>query len=65
MLITWMTCAGDRREHAVTDEEVLAGHQRGVYRAACGHLVAAAPLICPPGRRCTDCLRTQGSSRRV
>ena len=59
-----MTCVRDRLEHAVTDYAVLAGHRRGVYRAECGHLVAAAPLTWPPGRRCLDCLGRKAPARR-
>lgn len=32
-----------------------AGHQSGRYRALCGRLVIAAPLVAPAGPACTAC----------
>ena len=54
--LTWMTCAADRLEHAVTDEDFAAGLSGGFYRAVCDHLVAAQALVSPPGRRCVLCM---------
>jgi hypothetical protein len=51
----WMTCALDGREHAVADEQVCAGADRGRYLALCGRLIAPSALTCPPGRRCLTC----------
>lgn len=56
MWLTWMTCASDKLEHAITDEEFAAGSDHGLYRAVCGHLVAVQPMISAPGRRCVGCL---------
>ncbi len=58
MGLTWMTCASDRLEHAVTDEECAAAFQQnsGIYRAVCGHLVAAQAMASPPGKRCRICM---------
>ena len=53
--LTWMTCAVDRLEHAVTDEEFAAGRQRGCYRAVCGHSVMVRAMVSGPGRRCEEC----------
>ena len=46
-----MTCAADGLAHLVTDDAHAAGLAAGAgrYPALCGHQVAAAPLICPPG----------------
>lgn len=55
--IVWMTCVGDGREHAVTDEQLAAGSERdrGVYDAMCGQTIAPHAMTHPPGRRCADC----------
>ena len=52
-----LTCQLDGLVHLVSDEAAHAGRlaQRGTYRAACGVLVRAAPLIVPPGRACLTC----------
>jgi hypothetical protein len=61
-----MTCSADRTEHGVSDEEFAAGIRNGVgvYRAVCGHAVAAQPLICPPGHRCRTCSAQAAAARR-
>lgn len=53
--ITWMTCCGDRHEHAVTDHNFVAGALAGTYRTICGHTAAPASLSSPPGPRCPSC----------
>ena len=54
---TSMTCAADGLAHLLTDDAHTAGLAagNGLYRALCGHRVAAAPLICPPGPSCPRC----------
>ena len=53
-----MTCAVDGLAHLVSDDALAAGltASRGFYAARCGHQVAAAPLISPPGPRCPRCV---------
>lgn len=55
--MTSMTCAVDKLAHLVTDDAHAAGLAAGtgLYSALCGHRVAAAPLICPPGPPCPRC----------
>lgn len=62
---TWMTCCIDGLEHAITDNDLTTGQQRGIYGAVCGHRVASRALICPPGRRCPICLAVPGGQRLV
>ncbi len=59
--LTWMTCALDGLEHAVTDEAfaVACRQDSGIYRAVCGHMVAVLPMISPPGRRCRACVQAE------
>ncbi len=53
-----ITCAVDGLAHLVSDDALAAGltASRGFYVARCGHQVAAAPLISPPGPRCPRCV---------
>jgi len=64
IVTTWMTCCRDQFEHAVTDEDFAAGQRSGIYRAVCGHLVAAQALISPPGHRCRACACAVTAERR-
>lgn len=53
-------CDTDGYTHAVTEEEFAAGRHDGRFRAVCGHVVLAAPMIEEPGRFdpvCRDLLR--------
>lgn len=54
---TSMTCVTDGLAHLVPDDAHAAGVAAGtgLYRALCGHQVAAAPLICPSGPSCARC----------
>ena len=55
--LIWMTSSTDHREHAIAEEELVAGHwqRSGIYRAICGSVVTSAALTTPPGRRCQHC----------
>ncbi len=50
-----VTCAGDGREHLVSDAERDTGHT-GRRVALCGHEVLAAVLVWPPGPPCSGCI---------
>ncbi len=53
-------CDTDGYTHAVTEEEFAVGRHEGRFRAVCGHVVLAAPMIEEPGRFdpvCRDVLR--------
>ncbi len=53
-------CDTDGYTHAVTEDEFAAGRRDGRFRAVCGHVVLAAPMIEAPGRFdpvCRDVLR--------
>ncbi|MEV6874419.1 hypothetical protein [Amycolatopsis sp. NPDC051128] len=53
-------CDTDGYTHAVTEDEFAAGRHDGRFRAVCGHVVLAAPMIEAPGRFdpvCRDILR--------
>lgn len=54
-LVVWVTSGANGTEHAVTDEQMVAGRS-GVYAAQCGVQVVAASMVSPPLRRCTDCV---------
>ncbi|SEF26351.1 hypothetical protein SAMN05421837_103222 [Amycolatopsis pretoriensis] len=43
-------CDTDGYTHAVTEDEFAAGRHDGRFRAVCGHVVLAAPMIEAPGR---------------
>jgi hypothetical protein len=53
----WVTGAEDGLDHAVCDDAMVAGidEGNGRFRALCGVVVPAAPMIEPPGRRCRRC----------
>lgn len=66
---TWMT-SRDNIDHAVTDEENVAGHRehRGTRRAVCGTEFLTALLETPPGWTCQDCQKAildNARSRRI
>jgi hypothetical protein len=51
-----VTCVDDGHSHAVPDTELTsmtAGS--GYYRAVCGHVVTAAPMVAPEGAPCRHC----------
>ncbi|MEU4246290.1 hypothetical protein AB0F15_02655 [Amycolatopsis sp. NPDC026612] len=53
-------CDIDGYTHAVTEDEFAAGRHDGRFRAVCGHVVLAAPMIEEPGRfdpGCREVLR--------
>lgn len=56
--VVWVTSGADGTEHAVTDEQMIAGQteRSGVYVARCEVRFVAASLMTPELRRCTDCL---------
>ncbi|MGQ0773321.1 MAG: hypothetical protein ACT4NY_02710 [Pseudonocardiales bacterium] len=53
--VVWVTSGADGTEHAMTDEQMVAGRS-GVYVARCGGQVLAASMVVPPLRRFTDCV---------
>lgn len=52
-----VTCRKDGRAHDVPDAELASGAMEGngYFLAVCGHLVAAAPMVEPGGKRCGLC----------
>ena len=50
--------------HEVTDEAFAAGRD-GEYRALCGCLFVAAPLVAAPGRPCPECRGVLAAVRRA
>ncbi len=54
-LVVWVTCGAGGTEHAVAEEQMAAGRS-GMYVAQCGLRFAAASMVTPARRRCTDCL---------
>ncbi|WP_235190706.1 hypothetical protein [Amycolatopsis rifamycinica] len=55
-------CDTDGYTHAVTEDEFATGRHEGRFRAVCGHVVLAAPMIEEPGRFdpvCRDVLRAE------
>lgn len=54
-LVVWVTSGVDGTEHAVSDEQMVAGRS-GVFAARCGVQVIAASMVSPPLRRCIYCL---------
>ncbi len=58
-------CDTDGYTHAVTEEEFAVGRHEGRFRAVCGHVVLAAPMIEEPGRFdpvCRDVLRAASAA---
>ena len=62
----WMTSFVDDRDHAVTDEEMLAGMQsrHGAYRAICGETIVPPSMLAPPQPRCHACTAKLRAQRR-
>lgn len=56
--MVWVTSGADGTEHAVNDEQMIAGQtgRAGVYVARCEVRVVAASLVTPALQRCTNCL---------
>ncbi|WP_214364418.1 hypothetical protein [Pseudonocardia sp. H11422] len=52
-----VTCVLDDLAHEIPDSELAAGAavSTGRYRAVCGHIVAAAPMVVPDGQSCDAC----------
>ncbi|MDP8932412.1 MAG: hypothetical protein M3O70_28655 [Actinomycetota bacterium] len=52
-----LTCSVDGLAHLVSEDALAAGLSAasGLYVARCGHQVAAAPLVSPPGPPCPRC----------
>lgn len=57
--LTWVICAPEFAEHAVTDDAFALGRTvgRGLYEALCGRLVAPASMLSEPLSRCPVCTR--------
>lgn len=53
----WFTCGFEHIDHAIHDDDMAIGISAGAgrYTALCGATVNVASMICPPGRRCSDC----------
>ena len=57
-----VTCVHDGQSHAVPDTELTsmtAGS--GYYRAVCGHVVTAAPMVALEGAPCPHCADSRGA----
>lgn len=51
-----VTCVQDGHSHAVPDTELTSdAASSGYYRAVCGHVVTAAPMVAPEGAPCRPC----------
>lgn len=51
-----VTCVSDGHSHAVPDTELTGlASDSGYYRAVCGHVVTAAPMVAPEGAPCRQC----------
>ena len=57
MHVVWMTCVGDGREHAVTEDNACLGLTlgAGTYEAVCARTVAPQSMTASPGPRCAAC----------
>lgn len=53
--LTWLTCAVDGVDHAITDEAFARARGDGRYPALCEATVWAASLASPPAGRCPTC----------
>ena len=62
-----ITCLNDGMAHDVPDAQLAAAaHDRaGCYIAVCGHVVTAASMVEPDGKRCPLCAEVFGLSRPV
>lgn len=57
-----VTCLSDGRAHAVVDSEIAGGASHGgQYRAVCGHVITAAPMVEPDGKPCRQCVDARPS----
>ncbi|MEV6828927.1 hypothetical protein [Amycolatopsis sp. NPDC051102] len=57
-------CDTDGYTHAITEDEFATGRHEGRFRAVCGHVVLAAPMIEEPGRfdpECREALRGEAA----
>jgi hypothetical protein len=55
-----VTCVSDGHSHAVPDTELTGlASGSGCYRAVCGHVVTAAPMVAPEGAPCRQCDETR------
>jgi hypothetical protein len=54
----WITAQTDHAEHAVTDEAQASGiaASQGLFKAVCGVVFLAAPMIAEPCNACARCL---------
>ncbi|MCW0212520.1 MAG: hypothetical protein OJJ54_04110 [Pseudonocardia sp.] len=52
-----VTCAIDSQAHQIPDSELTAPYalRSGRYRAVCGCVVTAAPMVQPEGEACRTC----------
>ncbi|MEV6441145.1 hypothetical protein [Amycolatopsis sp. NPDC051716] len=57
LYLSWHRCVADGRDHAVIDEQFLAGMQarQGRYETVCGHVLNAESLLFAPGTPCARC----------
>jgi hypothetical protein len=59
-----MTCLNDGLAHDVSDAQLAAANgSSGNYIAVCGHVVTAASLVEPDGKRCPLCDEVHGLNR--
>lgn len=59
-------CVDDGRTHTVPDVEMTSGAATtGRYRALCGHVVTAAPMVAPNGAPCVECRAAESAPRRA
>ncbi|SHJ96884.1 hypothetical protein SAMN05443637_101345 [Pseudonocardia thermophila] len=60
-----VTCVEDGQSHAVPDTELTGPSAcSGFYRAVCGHVVSAAPMVAPEGEPCRQCLEARQAANR-
>jgi hypothetical protein len=60
-----ITCLNDGLAHDVPDAQLAApaADRAGCYIAVCGHVVTAASMVEPDGKRCPLCAEVYGMSR--
>jgi hypothetical protein len=60
-----ITCLNDGMAHDVPDAQLAApaADRAGCYIAVCGHVVTAASMVEPDGKRCPLCAEVFGMSR--
>jgi hypothetical protein len=63
----WVTSFVDDHDHAVTDEEMVAGmkSRRGAYKAICGDTIVPPAMTAPPQPRCHACTAKLRAQRRA